>query len=181
MSSIESLSWHTAGSHEIIDVDESDNNVTEWLPINNNDHKNGLVSDNHGRTTFIEFPTKNVQENTRKNKSKNGCYRWAVKTRPNGQCARLKIPWIITLISVIQVSGSMNIPNVINSSEKFSILQIVVHYIGCDTTINALIFTPTRKHELWRFFSYDFLHSGPVHLYSNVALQVFLMDWSNSN
>lgn len=181
MSSIERLSWHTATSNEIIDVEESDNNLSGLTPLNSNDHRNGLVSENFERTTFIGFPTENVRKITRKNKFKSGCY---VNIRPKCQCVQLKIPWIITLISVIQVSGTINIPISISQcdlNENVYIFQIVVHYIGCDTTVNALIFTPTRRNDLWRFFSYGFLHSGPVHLYSNVALQVFLMELTNHN
>lgn len=173
MSLVESLSWHTAASDEIIDVedvddDDDDIHRTELALKNNNN--DGSVSDNYESSKFIELPSKSVNKVKTQINCKNDSFRWTAKTESNLQ---LKIPWIIILISVIQVSGMMK--NTLISHQfiaTISTLQIVVHYAGCDNTINALIFTPTKKHEFWRYFTYDFLHSGSVHLYSNVFLQV---------
>lgn len=103
MCSVESLSWHTAASQEIIDVDDICPNELTPININNNNpnNRNGFVSDNFEKNNFIHS---NVGKITPNIKCANGCIRWTRGERANSRrCIQLKIPWIIVLISAIQV------------------------------------------------------------------------------
>lgn len=117
MNSFTAFSWHPVISQVPIDID--DTNRTELVPIKNGNRKKGLVSDNYENSKFfIEIHPANGEEKiTSQNKWKYGCFRWSVKKEQNRQRIHLKTPWIIILISVIQVSdGTINIPMLINNN-----------------------------------------------------------------
>ncbi|GLV38422.1 rhomboid-4 [Carabus blaptoides fortunei] len=38
----------------------------------------------------------------------------------------------------------------------------------------SMIYDPQRRNEVWRFFSYMFVHVGPLHLIVNLAVQILL-------
>lgn len=53
--------------------------------------------------------------------------------------------------------------------------QLFFHFIGpLDLAYQTLAFSPIRKLELWRFFTYSLLHNGFAHLLINVILQVVI-------
>lgn len=115
MSSVESLSWHTAASDEIIDVedveDDDDGINPDVLTLKSN-NINGSVSDNYESSKFIKLSPKSVNKITTQNNCQNDSLLWTAKTGTNLHCIQLqlKIPWIIILISVIQVSMVIKIP-----------------------------------------------------------------------
>ena len=37
-----------------------------------------------------------------------------------------------------------------------------------------LIFSPKKRAEIWRFYTYQFLHAGFPHIFGNVLMQLFL-------
>lgn len=39
---------------------------------------------------------------------------------------------------------------------------------------SVLIYNPCRRHEVWRFFTYMFIHAGVYHIFSNLLIQLFL-------
>jgi membrane associated rhomboid family serine protease len=45
---------------------------------------------------------------------------------------------------------------------------------------SCLIYNPYRRKDVWRFFTYMFLHGGWMHLFWNVAIQLFVGE-SKSN
>lgn len=42
------------------------------------------------------------------------------------------------------------------------------------TIAQALIYDPQKKHEIWRYLTYMFVHIGPLHLIVNLMVQVML-------
>lgn len=99
----------------------------------------------------------------------NGFYTW-------------KIPWIVILISILQVFEKWCIIRLLwlivslfwillNRINCFYI-QIVVFFVACNDWIAILTFNPRKKHELWRFFTYYTVHFSLTHLLLNVILQV---------
>lgn len=53
--------------------------------------------------------------------------------------------------------------------------QIFFHLIGpLNFAYQTLAFSPIRKLELWRFFTYALLHAGPAHLVINIILQLVI-------
>lgn len=111
MSSSESLSWHTAASYDPIDCEDDTNHtkLAEAAPANTDDGRKNrnscFVSDNCESRIFIGTHTIDGKRITSKGEWKNDSIRWSFKTEPNCQRVRLNVPWIIILISVIQVSG----------------------------------------------------------------------------
>lgn len=43
-----------------------------------------------------------------------------------------------------------------------------------DLAYQTLAFSPVRKYELWRFFTYSLLHAGTAHLVINLILQLVI-------
>uniref|UniRef100_A0A915C021 EF-hand domain-containing protein n=4 Tax=Parascaris TaxID=6254 RepID=A0A915C021_PARUN len=50
------------------------------------------------------------------------------------------------------------------------------HCAGCwvHGRIGPLLFAPPLRHQVWRFFTYQFLHQGLLHLVPNVAFQLLV-------
>ncbi|CAD7085716.1 unnamed protein product [Hermetia illucens] len=51
-------------------------------------------------------------------------------------------------------------------------VQIAIFALQSKRLSNLLIYTPYKKYEIWRFFTYSLLHSDAVHLVVNIFLQV---------
>lgn len=182
MCSVDNLSWHTATSVDVIDIEA--NRSTELASMN--DRKVCVVSDSNHNTeneNFIQVSHRSDETKAKTKRKDDRSRRRCWRTKPKWQHIRWQIPWIIILISTIQVSEFTQHTHtryhVRFELVKFRIhnknnllFQLIVHFIGCNDTINALIFVPTRKSDVWRLFSYVFLHSGSMHLYPNVILQV---------
>ncbi|XP_031618904.1 rhomboid-related protein 2-like [Contarinia nasturtii] len=64
-----------------------------------------------------------------------------------------KVPWIIILLSVVQV---------------------VVYFVACNVSIARLTFNPHLKTNIWRYFTYHSVHFNLTHLMLNVVLQVLI-------
>ncbi|VDM96097.1 unnamed protein product, partial [Onchocerca ochengi] len=52
----------------------------------------------------------------------------------------------------------------------------LTHCAGCwiDGTIGPFLFAPTVRYQAWRFFSYQFVHQGILHLMPNVVVQLLI-------
>lgn len=49
------------------------------------------------------------------------------------------------------------------------------HLLGpLDLAYQTLAFSPIRKLELWRYFTYSLLHAGTAHLLINIILQLVI-------
>ncbi|KAG4073431.1 hypothetical protein HA402_000655 [Bradysia odoriphaga] len=55
-----------------------------------------------------------------------------------------------------------------------SMVQIIVFFFGSDEVFEKLVYSPTRRKEIWRYFSYNLLHSDSVHLFINVFIQLLV-------
>ncbi|XP_035775346.1 protein rhomboid-like [Anopheles albimanus] len=69
------------------------------------------------------------------------------------QCCPWAVPWSLLFVSA---------------------LQITVFTIKNDTIYWALIFSPLKQHQIWRFVTYTFLHAGCVHLVLNIIIQLLV-------
>lgn len=101
-----------------------------------------------------------------------------------------KFPKAIILFSVLQVRNSIEnifairylILSIVETTRgcKLSIdynssSQLFFHMLGpMSLTYQTLAFSPVRKLELWRYFTYALLHAGPAHLLINLILQLVI-------
>ncbi|CRL05000.1 CLUMA_CG018245, isoform A [Clunio marinus] len=57
----------------------------------------------------------------------------------------------------------------------FSVLQLFFYiFVHHNITYQTLAFSPNRKLELWRYFTYSLLHAGIAHLFINIILQLVI-------
>ncbi|XP_049536549.1 protein rhomboid-like [Anopheles darlingi] len=69
------------------------------------------------------------------------------------QCCPWAVPWSLLVVSA---------------------LQIIVFTLKNDNIYWALIFSPLKQHQIWRFVTYTFLHAGCVHLVLNIIIQLLV-------
>ncbi|KAG4073218.1 hypothetical protein HA402_013478 [Bradysia odoriphaga] len=56
-----------------------------------------------------------------------------------------------------------------------SVIQVGIMYLSDHKEMTLLFgYDPHRRHEVWRFFTDAFVHTGPSHLWSNMLLQIIL-------
>uniref|UniRef100_A0A0R3RFF1 Rhomboid domain-containing protein n=1 Tax=Elaeophora elaphi TaxID=1147741 RepID=A0A0R3RFF1_9BILA len=54
--------------------------------------------------------------------------------------------------------------------------NLFTYCAGCwiDGTIGPFLFAPSLRYQAWRFFSYQFLHQGIIHLLPNIIFQIVI-------
>lgn len=203
MSSASNLSWCTA--------DNEPDECVQFLGHSSNGHKEDLkvsyVVDNEFRS---QKKSSNIQNDGRacasvvqieKNTTITGycccCKNTLRIVRRITELYTLKMPWIIVLLSIVQVcvpfecsmakiyilhSHFLHVRR--HSSVCFLFVsltsdQVIIYFIACNDSIALLIFKPQRKYDLWRFITYHAVHFNLTHLLLNVALQVLVVSFSN--
>lgn len=84
-----------------------------------------------------------------------------------------KPPCILIAFSVIQVREKLQIFCLIKMF--FFRSQLCVHLAEpSDLAYQTFAFSPEKTSELWRFFTYSFLHANSAHLLINVILQLVI-------
>ncbi|KAJ6646357.1 Protein rhomboid, partial [Pseudolycoriella hygida] len=93
------------------------------------------------------------------------------------QCCPWATPWILLTNSMLQVPNKSN-PSQWMDCEHTDIPQpngiIIIFCVGNDDVFEKLVYSPVRRKEIWRYFSYNFLHSDAVHLFINVFIQLLV-------
>lgn len=73
-------------------------------------------------------------------------------------------PLFIILISILEIAFFIYYCNILGS----------VSTSGPVPWKSVLIYNPYRRYEIWRYFTYIFIHAGVYHILSNLLIQLFL-------
>lgn len=79
------------------------------------------------------------------------------------------VPFFITIISIVEVSVFLY--HVIDLTKNQG---MTVTSSGPSPLCSALIYDPHRRYEVWRLLTYMMVHSGYVHITTNIIVQLIL-------
>ncbi|XP_055301330.1 protein rhomboid-like isoform X2 [Sitodiplosis mosellana] len=156
MSSGSNLSWCTADNEPdesvqfLEGMSEKSLNLRVLYVVPRPQQSNNVIQNIQNDRTVCESVVQ-VQENTTITGSCCCCRSSMKIIRRITELYALKMPWIIVLLSIVQV---------------------IVYFVACNDSIALLIFKPQKKYDLWRFITYHTIHFNLTHLLLNVALQV---------
>ncbi|XP_055301333.1 uncharacterized protein LOC129567960 isoform X4 [Sitodiplosis mosellana] len=155
MSSGSNLSWCTADNEPdesvqfLEGMSEKSLNLRVLYVVPRPQQSNNVIQNIQNDRTVCESVVQ-VQENTTITGSCCCCRSSMKIIRRITELYALKMPWIIVLLSIVQV---------------------IVYFVACNDSIALLIFKPQKKYDLWRFITYHTIHFNLTHLLLNVALQ----------